>query len=75
MTGASIQVAQESLPDSTERCVEVSGTGETCLQCVYHICNVLLEAPKRYNLTYKSDEATLKIWSTPGMAEIEKTMI
>jgi heterogeneous nuclear rnp K-like protein 2 len=47
LTGAVIQVSQESLPDSTERCVEITGTGEACLQCVYHICNVLLEIPSR----------------------------
>ncbi len=50
LTGANIQVSQESLPDSTERCVEVSGTGESCLQCAYHICCVLQEAPLRGEL-------------------------
>ncbi len=47
LTGANIQVAQEGLPDSTERCVEISGTGEACLQCAYHICVVLQDAPIR----------------------------
>ena len=32
LTQAIIQVSQESLPDSTERCVDVSGSGEACLQ-------------------------------------------
>lgn len=53
MTGANIQVSQESLPDSTERCVEIIGTGDTCLQCVYHICNVFQEVPARHdNIPY-----------------------
>ncbi len=47
LTGASIQVSQEGLPESTERCVEVSGTGEACLQCTYHICCVMQDAPLR----------------------------
>ena len=42
-----IQVSQESLPDSTERCVEVSGTGESCLQCAYHICGILQDSQIR----------------------------
>ncbi len=47
LTGANIQVSQEGLPESTERCVEISGTGEACLQCTYHICSVMQEAPLR----------------------------
>ena len=47
LTGANIQVSQEALPDSTERCVEVSGTGESCLQCAYHICCILQDSQIR----------------------------
>ncbi|XP_040582619.1 poly(rC)-binding protein 3 [Lepeophtheirus salmonis] len=47
LTGANIQVSQESLGDSTERCVEISGSGEACLQCAYHVCTVLEETPLR----------------------------
>lgn len=47
LSGAYIQVSQESLPDSTERVVEISGTGESCVQCTYHICSLLQEAPVR----------------------------
>lgn len=43
VTGASIQVASEMLPNSTERAVTLSGTGEAITQCIYHICNVMLE--------------------------------
>jgi len=47
LTGASIQVAQDSLPDSTERAVEISGPGENCLQCAYHICTIMQDSPLR----------------------------
>lgn len=50
LTRAEIRVSQESLPESTERCVEVSGQGESCLQCTYHICTILQEAPIRGEL-------------------------
>lgn len=43
VTGASIQVASEMLPNSTERAVTLSGTGEAITQCIFHICNVMLE--------------------------------
>lgn len=47
MTGAQIQVSHEPLPNSSERCVEISGSGESCLQCTYQICCVMQEAPLR----------------------------
>ncbi|XP_023020249.1 poly(rC)-binding protein mub isoform X1 [Leptinotarsa decemlineata] len=47
VTGASIQVASEMLPNSTERAVTISGTGEAITQCIYHICNVMLESPPK----------------------------
>ncbi|KAA0202245.1 hypothetical protein HAZT_HAZT004434 [Hyalella azteca] len=47
VTGASIQVASEMLPNSTERAVTVSGTAEAITQCVYHICCVMLESPPK----------------------------
>ncbi len=47
LTGAQIQVSHEPLPDSTERCVEISGSGESCLQCTYHICIVMQDHPVR----------------------------
>lgn len=43
VTGASIQVASEMLPNSTERAVTISGTSEAITQCIYHICSVMLE--------------------------------
>lgn len=47
VTGASIQVASEMLPNSTERAVTVSGTAEAITQCIYHICCVMLESPPK----------------------------
>ncbi|XP_071050893.1 poly(rC)-binding protein 3 isoform X2 [Onthophagus taurus] len=47
VTGASIQVASEMLPNSTERAVTISGTGEAITQCIFHICNVMLESPPK----------------------------
>ena len=47
MTGAQIQVSHDPLPNSSERCVEISGSGESCLQCTYQICVVMQEAPLR----------------------------
>ena len=47
MTGANIQVSQDSLPDSSERVVEISGSGEACLQCSYQICVVLQDSVMR----------------------------
>jgi len=43
VTGASIQVASDMLPNSTERAVTISGTGDAITQCIYHICCVMLE--------------------------------
>lgn len=43
ITGCSIQVASEMLPNSTERAVTLSGTADQITQCIYHICCVMLE--------------------------------
>ena len=43
VTGASIQVASEMLPNSTERAVTVSGSSEAITQCIYNICNIMAE--------------------------------
>ena len=45
LTGAQINVSQESLPDSNERTVEIIGSGEACLQTAYHVCCIMQEAP------------------------------
>ena len=43
VTGASIQVASEMLPNSTERAVTISGGSEAITQCIYNICNIMAE--------------------------------
>ena len=43
VTGASIQVASEMLPNSTERTVTISGSADSITQCIFHICCVMLE--------------------------------
>uniref|UniRef100_A0A1I7Y2A5 KH domain-containing protein n=1 Tax=Steinernema glaseri TaxID=37863 RepID=A0A1I7Y2A5_9BILA len=53
-TGASIQVASEMLPSSTERAVTISGTLESLVACMAQVCQILLEAPpKGATLPYK----------------------
>ncbi|XP_065337405.1 poly(rC)-binding protein 3 isoform X1 [Cloeon dipterum] len=57
VTGASIQVASEMLPNSTERAVTISGTSDAITQCIYHICCVMLEVlsspPKGATIPYR----------------------
>eukprot|EP00096_Caligus_rogercresseyi_P016061 TRINITY_DN859_c0_g1_i1.p1 TRINITY_DN859_c0_g1~~TRINITY_DN859_c0_g1_i1.p1 ORF type:complete len:407 (-),score=157.28 TRINITY_DN859_c0_g1_i1:300-1520(-) len=47
ISGASIQVASEMLPNSTERAVTVSGTKEAISACILGVCGVMLETPPR----------------------------
>lgn len=47
VTGCSIQVASEMLPNSTERAVTLSGSADAITQCIYHICCVMLESPPK----------------------------
>ena len=43
VTGASVQVASEMLPNSTERAVTISGGSEAVIQCIYHVCVIMSE--------------------------------
>ncbi|PAV81895.1 hypothetical protein WR25_17309 isoform E [Diploscapter pachys] len=53
-TGASIQVASEMLPQSTERAVTISGTADAINLCMREVCQILLEAPpKGATLSYR----------------------
>ncbi|GMS89764.1 hypothetical protein PENTCL1PPCAC_11939, partial [Pristionchus entomophagus] len=53
-TGASIQVASEMLPQSTERAVTLSGTAEAIVLCMGEVCTILIEAPpKGATLSYR----------------------
>jgi transcription antitermination factor NusA-like protein len=47
ITGASIQVASEMLPNSTERAVTISGGSEAVIQCIFHICTIMSESPPK----------------------------
>lgn len=47
MTGASVQVASELLPNSTERTVTIGGSRTNITQCIYQICCVMLESPPK----------------------------
>jgi len=47
VTGASVQVASEMLPNSTERAVTISGNSEAVIQCIYHICVIMSESPPK----------------------------
>lgn len=47
VTGASVQVASELLPNSTERTVTIGGARNCITQCVYQICCVMLEFPPK----------------------------
>jgi predicted RNA-binding protein YlqC (UPF0109 family) len=47
LTGATVQVASEMLPNSTERSVTVSGSRDAVTQVVYHICAVMVESPPK----------------------------
>ena len=67
VTGASIQVASEMLPNSTERAVTISGGSDAITQCVYHICCVMTEVELVfkmiwYNLLFFSNQP--KLWYT-----------
>ncbi|CAG2176741.1 unnamed protein product, partial [Oppiella nova] len=48
ITGATIQVASEMLPNSTERAVTVSGSSESITKCIYQICCVMMEASEPF---------------------------
>uniref|UniRef100_A0A0K0DUV1 K Homology domain-containing protein n=1 Tax=Strongyloides stercoralis TaxID=6248 RepID=A0A0K0DUV1_STRER len=53
-TGASIQVASEMLPTSTERAVTISGSAKAITLCMGEVCKILLEAPPRgTNIPYR----------------------
>ncbi|KAK7602930.1 hypothetical protein V9T40_006904 [Parthenolecanium corni] len=46
-SGASIQVASDMLPNSTERTVTITGNPDTITQCIYQVCLILMESPPR----------------------------
>uniref|UniRef100_A0A8C4Q1D2 K Homology domain-containing protein n=1 Tax=Eptatretus burgeri TaxID=7764 RepID=A0A8C4Q1D2_EPTBU len=46
-TGATVQVAGDLLPNSTERAVTISGAPDAIIQCMRQICIVMLESPPK----------------------------
>ncbi|CAF3267364.1 unnamed protein product [Rotaria socialis] len=46
-TGASVQVASEMLPSSTERAVTISGKLDSIESCFRQICQIMLESPPK----------------------------
>ncbi|RNA39048.1 poly(rC)-binding 3-like isoform X1 [Brachionus plicatilis] len=53
-TGASIQVASEMLPGSTERAVTLSGKHDSIIECFKYVAEILIESPaKGDTLSYK----------------------
>ena len=58
VTGASIQVASEMLPNSTERAVTISGGSEAITQCVFHICMVMSEVEIYHTIKVDRDNVS-----------------
>ncbi|XP_025081551.1 poly(rC)-binding protein 3-like isoform X2 [Pomacea canaliculata] len=68
-TGASIQVASEMLPNSTERAVTVSGTADAITQCIKYICGIMQESPpKGANLPYRPKPVVSPVFISGGQA-------
>jgi transcription antitermination factor NusA-like protein len=69
VTGATIQVASEMLPNSTERAVTVSGTSESITKCIYQICCVMMESPpKGATIPYRPKPAMPPVIFAGGQA-------
>ncbi|XP_052213350.1 poly(rC)-binding protein 3-like isoform X11 [Dreissena polymorpha] len=70
-TGASIQVASEMLPNSTERAVTVSGTAEAVTACIQVVCNIMLESPpKGATIPYRPKPAVPPVVYAGGQAYV-----
>uniref|UniRef100_T1KBT4 K Homology domain-containing protein n=2 Tax=Tetranychus urticae TaxID=32264 RepID=T1KBT4_TETUR len=69
ITGASIQVASEMLPNSTERTVTISGSSDSITKCIYQICCVLMESPaKGATIPYRPKPAMAQVFFAGGQA-------
>lgn len=54
LTSATIQVAPDVLPNSTERVVTISGNVDSLRNCAYQICKIMVESPpKGYVIQYR----------------------
>ena len=69
ITGATIQVASELLPNSTERAVTISGSSDSITKCIYQICCVMMESPpKGPTLPYRPKPAMPPVIFAGGQA-------
>ncbi|KAH9421159.1 Poly(rC)-binding protein 3 [Dermatophagoides pteronyssinus] len=69
ITGASIQVASEMLPNSTERAVTLSGSADSITKSIYQICCVMLESPpKGPTIPYRPKPAMPPVFFAGGQA-------
>ncbi len=72
VTGASIQVASEMLPNSTERAVTISGSSEAITQCVFHICVVMSEVRERTFFTLSLCYSLTFLYQCPELVLLDK---
>jgi len=69
ITGATIQVASEMLPNSTERAVTISGNSDAITKCIYQICCVMMESPpKGATIPYRPKPAMPPVIFAGGQA-------
>lgn len=69
ITGATIQVASEMLPNSTERAVTISGSSDSITKCIYQICCVMMESPpKGATIPYRPKPAMPPVIFAGGQA-------
>jgi poly(rC)-binding protein 2/3/4 len=67
VTGASIQVASDMLPNSTERAVTVTGSAHAIALAIFHVCTVLMESPpKGATIPYRPKPAVPPVIYTPS---------
>ena len=75
MTGANINVSQDSLPESNERTVEIIGTGDSCLQSTFQVLTVLQENPPRGDVVPYVPKSLMKDLWKPIILAGEKAYI
>ncbi|KAF6777238.1 hypothetical protein AHF37_03336 [Paragonimus kellicotti] len=76
LTGASIQVASEALPTSTERTVTISGTAKAIAKCIRHLCEIFIESPvKGPVVPYRPKPAFVNQSATCANVSFSSTMV
>lgn len=69
ITGASVQVSSEMLPNSTERVVSVCGSADAISKCILHICAIITDSPpKGANIPYRPKPAMPPVIISGGQA-------